>query len=46
MTRTRGKRSSAAETPPGAANSVQGQCVLGLASAEAASHPTLTYVTR
>lgn len=42
----RGKTSTQAQTPPGTANSIQGQTVLGYCHGEAASHPTLVYVVR
>jgi hypothetical protein len=46
MTRTRGKVSSQAQTPPASPNSIQGVTVLGVANGEAAAHPTLVYVVR
>ena len=40
------KTSDHVTTPPGTANTIQGVAVLGYGHAEAAAHPTLTYVIR
>ncbi len=46
MTRTRGKTSDRVTTPPGTQNTIQGVSVLGYSHGDAASHPTVTWVTR
>ena len=46
MERTRGKISDHVTTPPGTANTIQGQAVLGYAHGDAAGHPVMTYVIR
>lgn len=46
MRGTRTKVSSQAQTPPGTANTIQGQTVLGYCHGDAASHPVMTFVVR
>lgn len=46
MQRVRGKTSDHVTTPPGTANTIQGQTVLGYTHGDAASHPIMTYVVR
>lgn len=44
--RVRRKTSSAAQTPPGTSNTIQGQAVKGYVHGDADAHPVLTWVVR